>query len=410
MISRYRVLFTVPGFTRLLASSVLGRLPSGMFSLAILLFVRAQTGSFLTAGVAVGVFTLAGAAVSPLQGALVDRFGQPRVLLPCAVGQGLLLVSFVLVVGPGVSTAALLALAACAGVLLPPVSGCVRALWSEVAPDAQALETAYSLDAITQETIYTLGPLLSGAVAVVFSPAAAVLLCAAIVVVGTVFFASARVSRGWRAAGGARGRGGALSSVGLRALLASALFSGAVIGAAEVGLPALAVRLGAREAAGVLLALFSLGSMAGGVIYSARSWRSAVGTRYARVLLAVAVMVAPLMFVDSLAAALVFSVFAGLGIAPMLSSQFSLVGSLAPEGATTEAFAWHRGTTVAGIALGTALGGSLVERSGASGAFALGCAGAALACLLALAGRDRIERRVQPSGVPARPRLGVDTP
>src|SRR6266516_1493184 len=50
VVARYRVLFCVPGFTRLLVSSVLGRMPMGMFSLAILLFVHEKTGSFLAAG------------------------------------------------------------------------------------------------------------------------------------------------------------------------------------------------------------------------------------------------------------------------------------------------------------------------------------------------------------------------
>lgn len=400
MISRYRVLFSVEGFARLLVSSVLGRLPSGMFSLAILLFVRAQAGSFLAAGLAVGAFTLAGAVMSPLQGALVDRLGQPRVLLSCAAGQALLLVAFVLIVQAGVPLIAIVALAACAGALLPPVSGCVRALWSEVAGDPERLETAYALDAITQEVIYTLGPLLAGSVAVVVSPAASLLLCAAVTVGGTAFFATSEPSRRWTGGAHERSRGGALASAGLRTILYSAVCAGMVVGAAEVGLPALAARLGERPITGVLLALFSLGSMAGGLLYSARSWQGSIASRYPSILLAVEALLAPLVLAHSLAAAVVCSAVAGLGVAPMLACQFSLVGALAPPGTTTEAFTWHRGATVAGIALGSALGGSLIDRVDVSASFALGCSGATLACLLAAFGR----RRIDPAGRPVRAR------
>jgi len=163
VVARYRVLFCVPGFTRLLVSSVLGRMPSGMFSLAILLFVHEQTGSFLAAGLTVGAFTLAGAAMSPVAGALVDRLGQTRLLLPCALGQATLLVALVLAARAGVPVAAIVMVATLAGALLPPISGCIRALWAIVAPDAATLELAYALDAVTQEVIYTLGPLLVGA-------------------------------------------------------------------------------------------------------------------------------------------------------------------------------------------------------------------------------------------------------
>jgi MFS family permease len=408
VIARYRQLFSTPGYLRLLLSSILGRLPSGMFSLAILFLVHQQTGSFLSAGLAVGVFTLTGAALSPLWGRLVDRYGQARVLLPSAVGQSLLLVVLVGAVQAGAPLAAILFVCGCAGALLPPVSGCVRALWAEVVRDPDALETCYSLDAVTQESIYTLGPLLAGSVAVLVSPAASILLCAAIALGGTILFASCPPSRDWRGESREGTVGGALASSALRSLLTSAVFGGVVVGAIEVGLPALSVSLGSRGSAGVLLALFSIGSMAGGIAYSAHTAKAPKGNRYAVVLLAVEILVIPLVLVGSLAAALLFSVVAGLGIAPMLSCQFSLVGALAPDGTTTEAFSWHRGTTVAGIALGSALGGSLVAALGASGPFALAGTGAAIACVLASLGWRRIEPRRDPRS--SRQAAGADAP
>ncbi len=391
MIARYRALFAVPGFTRLLVSAVLGRLPSGMFSLALLLFVHARTNSFLAAGVAVGAFSLAGAAIGPLLGALVDRAGQARVLLPAAVTQGALLVALVLVAQHGAATAVIVALAALAGAVQPPIAGCIRALWSQVAADAQTLETAYALDATTQELIWTLGPLLVGSTAALVSPAAAVLACAGIVVCGTTFFAASSLSSGWRAPAPESGVRGALASHGLRALLVTVLFSGVVIGAVEVGLPALAVAHDARWSAGLLLALFSVGSMAGGLLYSAASWRRPIGLRYVTLLATMTLGVAPLIAAHALVVAYPLSVLAGLALAPMLSCQFSLVGALAPAGTATEAFTWHRGATIAGMAAGSTLGGSLIEAHGAAGAFALGCAGVALACALATLWRRRID-------------------
>jgi MFS family permease len=391
VIARYRALFSVPGFTQLLVSSILGRLPSGMFSLAILLFVHGRTGSFLAAGVAVGAFALAGALAGPLLGMLVDRLGQARVLLPAAFLQGTLLVALVLVAQAGAPTSAVVALAALAGSAQPPIAGCIRALWSQLAEDPGTLETAYALDATTQEVIWTLGPLLVGSTVVLVSPAGAVLLCAAITVSGTAFFATSRLSSGSRAGMPERARAGALTSPGLRALLGTVALAGVVIGAIEVGLPALAVAHGARWSAGALLALFSVGSMAGGLLYSAAGWRRPIGLRYIALLLAMSAGVAPLIAAHALAAAYPLSVLAGLGIAPMLSCQLSLVGSLAPAGAATEAFTWHRGATIAGMAAGSTLGGSLIHAHGSSGAFALGCASVALAGLLAALWRARIE-------------------
>jgi len=403
VIARYRALFSTPGVGRLLVSSVVGRLPSGMFSLAILLFVHGRTGSFLAAGVAVGAFSLAGAAIGPLLGAQVDRHGQTRVLLGAALVQAGLLVGQVLVTQAGTPVAATIALAGLAGGALPPIGGCVRALWSEVA-HGEELQTAYALDATTQETIWTLGPLLVGLTAGFASPAAAVLLCAALTVAGALYFATSKLSRGWRADRRERTRGSALgASPNLRMLLYTVVLAGVVIGAVEVGLPALAVGQGARWSSGPLLALFSLGSMIGGLIYSARSWALEIGRRYSAILMAMAAAVAPLIVVHALAPVFALSVLAGLCLAPMISCQFSLVGALAPEGTVTEAFTWHRAATVAGMAAGSALGGSLIDAHGPGGAFALGCVGVAAAAALAVGGR----RRITPATVAGSPLASV---
>jgi MFS family permease len=390
----YRSLLAVKQVRLLLLSSVLARMPLGICSLAILLFVRAQTGSFLVAGLAVGAFTLSGAALSPVQGWLIDRLGQMRVLAPCAIGQGMLLTALVALSG-GAPSVLIIALAGAGGALTPPVSACVRVLWPEVTANPATREAAYALDAMTQEIIWVLGPLLVASMIGVASAGAAVLMGAAITVFGTALFASSSLSRSWRGDSGERHtRGGALSSPGLRGLLCSVGAMGTTIGAVEVGLPALAGHLGSHGLAGVLLALFSLGSMAGGVIYGARRWRGELSMRYAVLLATVALLTAPLALANSLASGMVLSVLAGLALAPMFSCQYSLVCALAPRGVVAEAFAWQTAALVAGIAAGSGLSGALVEVGGAHLPFALGCAAAALACLLAALGDRRVGQLV----------------
>jgi MFS family permease len=389
MSSGYRLVLRVSGVRQLLARSVLARLPLGICSLALLLFVRGQTHSFLLAGVAVGCFTLAAAVLAPLQGALVDRFGQPRVLIPCAVAQGALLCALVALAG-SMPSGALVVLAAVAGAVTPPVSACLRVLWPVLVTDPVSREAAYTLDAVSQEVIWVLGPLLVALAVTLASAAAALLLGAMITTLGSILFALAPSARRWRGRQIELGRSaGALSSSRLRSVLACAAALGTTIGAVEVGMPALAVRLGSHELAGVLLALWSAGSMAGGVLYGTRHWKLTIGARHTRLLAAGVILIAPMLLVDSPAVGMLVSVLAGLALAPIFSCQYALIGALAPAGAAAEAFTWQTAALVGGIAAGSALGGALIQLGGARLAFVLACAGVAFACALAVAGARR---------------------
>jgi MFS family permease len=381
MVASYRSLLLVRGVGRLLASSVLARLPLGMCTLAILLFVRDRSGSFLDAGVAVGAFTIASAALAPAQGMLVDRLGQSRVVLPCAIGQA---ASLMALVASGGSPVAMVLLAAMAGMLTPPVAACLRVLWPQVTADPRACEAAYALDALTQEIIWIGGPLIVAGAVQISSAALAVLASALFTIVGSCLFMSLSLTRSWRA--GPRepsAHAHLLGSSSVRALLGSACLVGITIGTLEVGLPALAGSLGSGALAGLLLAAGSTGSMLGALLYGARSWRMPLDVRYRLLLALLMILVAPLMLAHDLPLAVGFSVLAGLAVAPMFSCQYMLLSTLAASGRVAEAFTWQTAALVGGIAAGSASGGALVDVGGVAACIALGCAGAALASVLA---------------------------
>jgi MFS family permease len=395
--SRYRALLGDRAFAGVLASSVLARMPLGMNTLAILLFMRARTGSFLQAGIAVGAYTLANAAAAPVQGKLLDRLPHRQVLLACALIETGLLLALVLAADAGAGSGSLIALVALAGGLMPPVSASMRSLWPAVVYGAGALESAYALDATSQEVIWTLGPVIVGACTALASASAAIVVCAVFGLVGTSLFAAMPPLR---AAGRHRvrraGAQGALRSRGLRALFVSVAMLGVLIGALDVGLPALAAHLNVPSAAGVLLAMLSVGSMAGGLLYGARAWRVPLHTRQEALMAAAALMCVPLLLAGSLPGAILLTMLAGVTCAPVLSCQYALVEVLAPEGSAAEAFNWHTAALVAGIAAGTAAGGALVEGLGVSAAFLLASGAMVLGALSAVAWRGVIGARRRP--------------
>ena len=392
MVSKYRSVLSVPGAPRLFASALVGRLPQGMSSLAILLLVHATTHSYAAAGVAVGAFALATAACAPVLGRLVDHFGRARVLLPFACAQACVYGLLVVAEQAGAGVVVLIVLSGLAGALLP-IAPAVRALLREVFDDQAVLDTAYALESIFQETIWIVGPVVVALIIAVTSPEAAVALLGVECVAGTFLFLRSPLVRGSSTADGAgHERVSALSSPELRALLGPVALTGVALGAVEVGLPSLALHAGSRPASGLLLALWSVGSMTGGLWYGARVWRSSLSTRYQLLLAVLVVGTAPLITARSIPAGIVCSLLAGLAIAPVFSCQYALVGRSVTPGSETEAFTWISAALIGGLAAGSAVGGAVIGPGGVGAPFVFSCVASLLAAVIAVGLRSRVQQ------------------
>ena len=183
-----------------------------------------------------------------------------------------------------------------------------------------------------QELIWIVGPLVVAAMITLVSPSGAVLVSAGVCVVGTtLFITSPRV----RAGGGVRSTGrrrSAVASPELRAMLWPVAMMGAAIGLIDVGIPSLALHDGSRASTGVLLALWSVGSLCGGLWYGGVAWRIALPDRYRWLLTAAVACVLPLVFARTIPEGMVASFLAGVTIAPVFSCQYALVGRAVTPG------------------------------------------------------------------------------
>ena len=377
-----------------------------MCSLAILLWLRARSGSFAVPGIGVGAYAAALAVVSPLQGRLIDRRGRAAVLGVSTFGWVVALIALVLAGRAGAPSWSLVLIAASVGAAMPPFGPAVRALVGDLISDRGVRESAYALDAVMQELVWITGPLLVGGVVAIASPTVAVVLTAligAIGAAGLLVVAPAHAGTGnvgvhWA---------GPFSERGLRALLLPVAFVGVGLGATEVGLPALAAHTGNRAAAGVLVALWALGSLLGGLAFAVMRRGGPLVTRYRAFLISIALLQAPLILARSLPGAIGLSIVAGLSIAPFFTCLYALVGRLAPAGTETEAFAWTSTAMIGGASLGLAAGGALSASVGVGGPFVLAVAvtlfAAALTWLLLPVDVDHIPDPTPPPGLSSAP-------
>ncbi|MEA2311834.1 MAG: hypothetical protein QOE28_1802, partial [Solirubrobacteraceae bacterium] len=199
------------------------------------------------------------------------------------------------------------------------------------------------------------------------------------------------------AASAGHGLGGALRSGGVRTLVLVFFMLGATFGSVEVAVPAAATAAHHPGATGLLLGIWGLGSLLGGLA-AARAGAPADGVRRLVVLLAalgaghllLSLTTAPL----PLAALLLL---AGVAVSPSIAAAYALVEDLAPPGAVTEAYTWLSTGIAGGLAAGSALSGALAEHTGAGAAFAAaGCA-----CTLAAVAGTLRRATLRPNRTPA---------
>lgn len=373
LLTRYESLLRGTGAASPLAAGLVGRLSLGTTGLALLLLVRETTGSYAAAGGVAAAYALAFAFFAPIRARRADRDGPRGVLLVCGLAHPAALVTLVLLASLGAGVVVLLGMAVLAGASVPPISGVVRALWGTLVPP-ELMTTAYSLDAVLVELCFVGGPLLVAVLTAVSGPSAAVLAAAVLVLVGSVWLVQTPAIRAVvpheRAPGVSMA--GPLSSSGVRALLLVVASVGMGFGAVEVALPAYAEsQSGSPSTAGVLLAVWSVGSILGGLAYGAAHSPVPHTRQLPWLVGALAVGSAlPLLATGTVVMGAVLVLY-GLAVAPYITCNSVLLGRAAPTGTTTEAFAWSSSMIFGGAALGNVAAGLLVEHVGVTSALVL---------------------------------------
>ncbi len=383
MTSPYRSVLRTPGALRFAVSGFVGRFPMAMMTIAILLVVRHRTGSYGLGGAASAAHTLTQAAMTPLVGRLVDRYGQstviPRLLAVFLGGIAVLTVA----AAAHAPVWLLFAGAVIAGAGQLPYPSLVRSRWTYLLASHDQLSTALALESAADEAIFIIGPVVVTALSV-WDPLASPLLAGALALCGTLVFVGARSSEPPRFA--AESGSGAWRIPAMWVLIVSSVLIGVVFGSVEVSVIAFAQRRGAGGLAGLLLGVVAFGSMVAGLWYGARRWRLDIAVRYRVSLMTLAAGGLPAIAAMTLWQLAPAALLIGVSIAPTLIASSGLVARVVPASSRTEGFTWQATGINVGVAAGAALGGLLIDAFSVRTAFVVGPVAAGLGALVAFAG------------------------
>jgi MFS family permease len=376
--SGYSSLLKTSGVARIIAAQLIARFPFGMLSLAFLLHVEQVTGSYGAAGLVLAAASVGQAAAGPLTSRWMGVWGMRPVLVltlaVCAVTTTA--VALVDLPVPGY-----MALALISGLATPPIQPAVRTIYPKMVNSKQ-LTPLFSLDASAQEIIWVLGPVITTFISTQVGTDWGILTAAVIMVFGGAWFISSpevsrvRIPRSRRKIGQVLKRPPVLLATVVGFLLigaCAALEAGVVATFGHEGLDA-----------GIVLGIFSLGSLAGGLALG----HIPIGPwALARRMFIVFVGFAVSMFFSSAVLLSITLFVAGIGIAPALAVLFAIVSASVKFSDTAEAYGWVGTGQLIGAALGSAAAGLLIDQNGAVGAFWAATAFAFLGFLVPLLGR-----------------------
>ncbi|MDN4483366.1 MFS transporter [Demequina lignilytica] len=405
MLSPYRGILALPGARAFTLWGLVARLQMGLTGLSTFLLVQIEYGRYEYGGMVLAAIAVSYAVVSPQVGRLVDAFGQSRVLrwgFAVAIVGRLAMIAAALTHQPVWVLVVLAPLFAAGGTQ----STHTRARWTHIVPDKHALNTAFSLESSLEEVLFIAGPALATVLATqVGSWVPSAIAVVSLAIGGYAFLSlkateppalrrDARRRQGRDGASRALVVDGSMERVGLppaprglrryrgalrghllvttpALVITTAIFAtqGAVFASTDAATVAFAEELGQKQWSGVVLAVWALGSLLGGLAYGSRMWSRTLASRLLWGVTATGVGAATFILAPSMLWLGVLMFLTGLAIAPTMAISDGVVHALIPRSRLTEGMTWTRTGMDMGVAAGAWFAGWIIDRHGSSGGF-----------------------------------------
>ncbi|MDR9444190.1 MAG: MFS transporter [Microbacteriaceae bacterium] len=373
----FSALLKVPGVLRIVLSQLYARLPGGMLSLGLIIYVERITESYAIAGITVGAATLGISVAQPALSRWMAVFGIRMVLGLTSFLNVVIVISMAFVPS---EPAWLVFLGLMIGLTQPPIQTAARTIYPQMTPK-KLLGRLFSLDATAQEIIWVVGPVVITLIAAQFGSLPILITIATIQATGSIWFiwnkevGQTKIPRTTDAYGKVL-KNRVVSIMTFMGLLFIGSFAGLEVGS---------VAMFDEAIAGLLIAVFSVGSVLGGVFIGGRA-----NSKYSLSLLIGLVLVgfSMVLIAPDNAYWVGLSLFiAGIGVAPTLGIMALTISGGTKPNEIAEAYGWQTTGQLVGISIGSALAGIAVDIIGPVAAFAVSVffgIGTLMAALLAI--------------------------
>ena len=379
----YAQLWNSPGLMRVVFAQILARFPYGMMVLAIVMHVQHVFQSYAIAGLAMGAETILSAISGPIMGRLVGRTGIMKIFLPTSI---LSVGIFLLIAYTPFAAWWVILLCGILGFIQPPIQSVARTVYPRlVKPELRP--SIFTLDATSQELIWIFGPVIATFAAAQVSTVFAMVLMAAIQAVGIALFLTDKNVVGTKIEKTEKQIGHVMKN---RTVIVMIIL-GSVLVASFAGMEIPTVALLDKSLAGAVVAVFSIGSIVGGLALGHRQ----PGKWTVPILFVVAIVgyalsqIAP----ENPVWLSICWFIGGIAVAPLLGTVNMMISVSTNEADALEAYGWLNTGQLLGYAAASVSVGFLIDNVSAASGLWVAIGFAIIGLCVSLVGIESMPKR-----------------
>ena len=354
----YKKLVGLNGAKNLIIFGALGRAPFSMLQVGMVIFGNYKTGSYAIGGAMAASFSISNALIQPVNGRLVDKLGQKKIV--SILLTGFITASLLITLGDYQSKFIYIFLSVLLGVSVPNIGAYTRRNWKAITKEVDN-QKVQAIESSIDELNFLIGPSVFATVSNYINPIVALYIAAISSITGTigvVFFNSIDI-------GNLKEMASKNTSVWFSknktVLLVSLVFLGACLSSISVFVVAKEDLGNIKNLTAFYYLVNGFTALVSALLYGYFFQNTKSLKNYNFVFLFLALSVSTFYFFETRNLIILSGFLCGLGIGPIFLLANSYVSNVTESGKLTEAFSWLASSVGSGIAIGSTVTGYIIE-------------------------------------------------
>ena len=356
--STYKSLSNLKGAKNLIFFGYLGRAPYAMLQVGKVIFGNYKTGSYAIGGAMAAGFSISNALIQPVNGRLVDKLGQKKVV-SFLLG-GFTISSLLITIGQFDIRAIYILLSVMLGITVPNIGAYTRRNW-KVITEEKDNQKVQAIESSIDELNFLVGPSVFATVSNYINPIVALYIAIISSVVGTLGVVFSKTIEVTSIEENNAKNNSIWISKNKLILLATLIFVGACLSSISVYVVAKEDLENIKNLTAFYYLINGSTALISALFYGYYFSNTKSLKNYNIVLIFLAISVSLFFFVNSTSLTLLVGFICGLGIGPIFLLANSYISNVTTNDILTEAYSWLASSVGLGLALGSSLFGYLID-------------------------------------------------